>query len=78
MKVRPKYYAVFDNPATMVREAWIDGELRGHITAVALCSTGFRGGEWFPLYFNCGEWQPPRIWGDQHAINLAKSGAAER
>ena len=60
--------ATFDNPATMAREAWVNGRMIAHITADALIQKGFRGGPWFPFYLNIGEWREGMILGDPGAI----------
>lgn len=58
---------VYDNPATMAREAWKDGRLVGHTQAVLLCSKGFRGNRYWPFIFNVGPWKPGQVCGDKSA-----------
>jgi len=48
----------YDNPDTMAREHWVNGEFRMHIQASALLQRGFEGGSWFPMQLNTGKWEP--------------------
>lgn len=63
---------VFDNPATMAREAWQEGVLVGHTQAALLESATFRGHRDWPFIFNVGRWEPGRVHGDAAAIGSAR------
>ena len=69
---------IYDNPDTMAREAWRDGKLLGHTTSALLLTKGFRGGSWWPFYFNIGDWEPGQIIGDATARELVESLRADR
>lgn len=60
--------AVYDNPATMRREAWQDGRLIADISLELMSIKGFNGhpSMFFPL--NCGKWKHGEIRGDAEAI----------
>lgn len=61
--------ATFDNPATMARELWQDGNFLGHTTAAQLCIKGFRGFSDCHFGFNVGPWKEGQIVGDEQAID---------
>jgi hypothetical protein len=57
-------YCTYDNPATMCRERWIDGQLKAHISANVISQKGIRGA---PLSF--GEpFKNGQVSGDIEAI----------
>jgi hypothetical protein len=64
--------AIYDNPATMAREAWQDGKLIGHTTACLLLSRDFRGHRNWPFYFSVGPWSPGQLIGDRAAVTVTE------
>lgn len=69
MKSRDVKLCTFDNPATMTREHWVNGEYRMHIQASLLLSKDFKGGDWFPMQLNTGPWEPGKLIGDRAAMS---------
>jgi hypothetical protein len=67
---------VLDNPATMCREAWRNGQMIAHISATLLLTKGFNGFKTMPFMLNCGrDFKPGRIYGDSSALDsIAKFG----
>lgn len=60
---------VYDNPATMCREAWQDGKLIAAISIDLLYKKGFNGHPSMFFGLNVGrEFIPGRIIGDKEAI----------
>jgi hypothetical protein len=63
--------AVYDNPATMCREAWHDGRMLAHISATLMYTKGFNGYPTLPFYLNVGrDFVPGRILGDRSALTV--------
>ena len=61
--------AVYDNPATMLREAWQDGRVVAHISATLMATKGFNGHPNMHFALNCGrEFEPGKIRGNAAAI----------
>jgi hypothetical protein len=61
-------FCVYDNPSTMAREAYQDGELVAAITAELLATASFKGGNWFPMYLNKGPFDSGRCSGNPDAM----------
>lgn len=61
--------AVYDNPATMAREAWQDGKRLCHVTAAQLMTKDFRGHPRMFFGLNVGQWETGRVIGDRDAIS---------
>lgn len=64
----PVVTCVYDNPATMAREAFSQGKLLYAMQAELLLSKGFRGFRDMPFYMNVGPWSPGRVIGDRTAM----------
>ena len=64
--------AVYDNPDTFCREAWVDGKMTTFVSAHLLESKGFQGGSWFPFELNVGRWDAGMIIGDPEAMEPVK------
>lgn len=60
--------AVFDNPATMCREAWKDGRLVAFISARLMFDRDFFGDSTMHMALNCGKWEEGKVRGDVEAI----------
>ena len=58
--------AVYDNPATMQREAWRDGEVIASVTAKWLCEA--QDGKFLPFMLNIGPWRKGQVFGNPLAI----------
>lgn len=65
--------AVYDNPYTMRREAWIDGSMEGFISFSLLSQKGFNirnaAGK-IPWIIDDAPFSPGRIRGDKDAIDI--------
>ena len=59
---------IYDNPATMAREAWQDGGMIGHTQAKLLLSAEFHGYSTWPFIFNVGPWEQGMVYGDETAM----------
>lgn len=64
--------AIYDNPATMAREAWADGRIMEHITADVVHSVDLARSA-----FGVGPWSSGKIYGDAAAIEAPKGDAPE-
>lgn len=60
---------VFDNPATMCREAYTDGRLIAHLSLAVMETKGFTGHRSIPFYLNIGRWKTGRVVGDRAALS---------
>ncbi len=61
--------ALYDNPATMCREAWRNGRLDGHLSASLLLNRSFRGDRSMPFWLNGAHpWKPGHVDGDSLAV----------
>lgn len=63
--------AVYDNPATMRREAWQDGRLVCDVSAAQLETRGWEGHRRFPFMLNVGYWSAGQLIGDRAALSAA-------
>lgn len=63
--------AVYDNPCTMRREAWVDGKMEGFVSASTIESEGFniqKLARLVPWIIDDSPFQPGKIRGDSEAI----------
>jgi len=60
--------AVYDNPITMAREAWVDGQLVASISLKLMYIRGFNGFPELPFMLNCGPWEEGKSRGDSEAV----------
>lgn len=61
---------VYDNPATMAREAWQNGRLLLKLDALVLLDANFRRSGLMPFMLNVGPWSDGKAWGDIKAMSL--------
>jgi len=59
---------VYDNPATMHREAWKDGRLVASISLALLETKGFEGHPSIFFGLNVGQWESGKLRGDPAAM----------
>lgn len=60
--------ATYDNPDTMQREAWQDGDLVASVSAAQLCEKGFKGHPNLFFGLNVGPWSPGQLVGERAAL----------
>lgn len=59
---------VIDNPHTMRREAWRNGQEIGSLSLPLMLTRGFCGHKHMPFYFNVGPWRDGAVYGDATAL----------
>jgi hypothetical protein len=64
---------VFDNPTTMLREAWQDGKVIAHISERLMYTKGFNGYKTMFFGLNVGrDFIPCKVYGDNLAMKDEK------
>jgi len=64
--------AVYDNPATFMREYWEDGKCLEAMSYLIIDRMVEYPPERFPFYFNQGEFTPGQIIGNEKAIKYGE------
>lgn len=68
----------YDNPDTMCRELWQDGEMIAHLSCQLLAmKPAFKGAKYLHFGFDASNWKTGRILGDREALSQPQEKSDE-